>query len=282
MEVPPRAKHREGGDVRKHQPTYLDRSWAEAFPDVPLIRWVDDVLLLCRNRQDAESSLRELTRLLDMAKMPPKSDPPSVISDLGINESAVCLGYELHERNGRLEASIPGRAWEGLRPSLRDAHRADHPAVHARQVILGWVDYLGPSLETTDVTVASDHITEIAASEGFEDIPDAEELRKRWEKAFERYQEGREHFDTVISAHHHDGEDRVSGPRPMTFGFARPAGGQTDVGRSVAGLRDSTTALPSPLGLTPRRLTCWHGSHQSVPAPLNRRPSTTNQYPRLS
>jgi group II intron reverse transcriptase/maturase len=188
----------------------LDRPWAEAFPDVPLIRWVDDVLLLCRTRQEAESSLRELTRMLAEAKMPVKADPPPVTSDLGTGESVVWLGYELHVRDGRMEASIPGKAWEGLRLNLRDAHRADHPMVHAQRVILSWVDYLGPCFETSDVDAAYNRITEVAANEGIGDIPDAEEVRKRWENASDRYQEGRELFDTVVSAHHHDGEDRGS------------------------------------------------------------------------
>jgi hypothetical protein len=65
----------------------LDRPWAEAFPDVPLIRWIDDVLLLCPTRQDAEITLRVLTRMLDEAMMPLKSDPPPTVSDLGNGES---------------------------------------------------------------------------------------------------------------------------------------------------------------------------------------------------
>jgi hypothetical protein len=169
----------------------LDRPWAEAFPDVPLIRWVDDVLLMCRNRQDAEASLRVLTRMFTKAKMPLKSDPPPVISDLRTGESVEWLGYELHVRNGRIEASIPGKAWDGLRLNLRDAQRADHPMVHAQRVILGWVDYLGPCFETTDVNAVYNRITELAAKEGIGDIPDTEEVRKRWENASDRYQEGR-------------------------------------------------------------------------------------------
>jgi hypothetical protein len=201
--------------------TALDRPWNEVFPDVPLIRWIDDVLMLCPDRHEAGSALRVLTRMLDEAKMPLKSDPPPGISNIMRGESAVWLGYELHERNGRMETSIPGRAWEGLRQGLRDAHQADHPAVRAREVILGWVGYLGPCYEATDVNAAHNRITEIAEEEGFGEVPTHEEVTEQWAKAFNNYQEGRQCFDREVDAHRDD-EDEERNDTPDAAPPARP------------------------------------------------------------
>jgi hypothetical protein len=189
----------------------LDRPWRETVLDVPLIRWIDDVLLLCRTRHDAESSLRELLRMLDEAKTPLKSDPPPTIRDLRRGKSVVWLGYELHERNGRLEASVPGRAWDGLRQNLRKAHRTDHPAMHAQQVILGWVEYFGPCFGTNNGNADINRVTTIAKENGFDDLPTSEEIKGRWEQAWASFKEGRRLFDKDVSTHRDHGEDRGSG-----------------------------------------------------------------------
>jgi retron-type reverse transcriptase len=188
----------------------LDRPWREAFPDVHLLRWVDDVLLLCETRHEAESSLRVPTRMLEEERMPIKLEPPPTINDLGRGKTVVWLGFELHLKEGRLEASVSSRAWEGLRQGLRNAHGADLPTVRAREVILGWIGYLGPCFKANEVDTTYGRITEIATEEGFEEIPTTEEVRERWAGAFDRYREGRQRFDREVHAHRDDEDDQRS------------------------------------------------------------------------
>ena len=73
----------------------LDRPWTEAFPDVPLLRWVDDALLLCEDRHEAESALRVMSRMLEEVGTPRKTDPPTQVCDLKRGDSVAWLGYEL-------------------------------------------------------------------------------------------------------------------------------------------------------------------------------------------
>jgi group II intron reverse transcriptase/maturase len=190
--------------------TVLDQPWREAFPDVHLTRWVDDVLLLCRDRHEAESSLRVLTRMLEEERMQIKLEPPPTINDLGRGETVVWLGFELHTKDGRLEASVSRKAWDELRQGLRDAHGTDLPSVRAREVTLGWIGYLGPCFEASEVDPTYGRITEIAEKEGFGEIPTNEEVRERWARAYGRYQDGRRSFEREAHAHCDDENDQRS------------------------------------------------------------------------
>jgi len=61
---------------------HLDRPWRHRHPDIPLIRYADDILLLCRSRMEAEAVYAEMKKMLLPAAMSLKGSPETAIRDL--------------------------------------------------------------------------------------------------------------------------------------------------------------------------------------------------------
>lgn len=168
----------------------LDRPWEKAYPDLPMIRVADDILLLCRDRGEAQRAREGLERLLRPAGMPLKGTPESTIRDLGDGESARWLGYDLTRGKDGVEAHLPDDSpcWEKLTEHLRLAH--DHPRapMRAYEGIVGWVGALGPCFEHVDRGKAYARIVEIASGLAFEEVPTREKVEDIWSKAHGRWE----------------------------------------------------------------------------------------------
>ncbi|MDB5312703.1 MAG: Retron-type reverse transcriptase [Gemmataceae bacterium] len=80
----------------------VDRPWKARHPNIPLLRWVDDLLLLCKDRATADAALAELNEMLDAGVMPLKQDPAPAVSDLRGRDSARWLGFTLKSGLGGL------------------------------------------------------------------------------------------------------------------------------------------------------------------------------------
>jgi len=74
---------------------FLDRPWNKLHPDLPLIRTVDDVLILCRTVDEAHVAYADLEKLLRPAAMPLKGTEETSIKDLACGDTARWLGYEI-------------------------------------------------------------------------------------------------------------------------------------------------------------------------------------------
>jgi RNA-directed DNA polymerase len=166
---------------------FLDRKWDRLFAGVPLLRWADDVLILCRNRQEALQAYQGLKQLLLPAGMRLKGTPEKAVHDLQGGESIIWLGYRLRKGEGGLEVSLTEKAWKRLSERLELCHEKDFSSKRAVETILGWVGQMGPCLPTTGVDGAYARVVSLARGLGFDELPPIEGIRRSWHQAYLRW-----------------------------------------------------------------------------------------------
>jgi RNA-directed DNA polymerase len=166
---------------------FLDRKWRRLHPDVVLIRWADDLLVLCRTRTEAIQAHEDLERLLRPAGMQVKGTPERTVHDLSSGAAAEWLGYRLSKGVKGLKVRIAEGAWRSLTQHLEDCHRKDESPLRAIDTIRGWVDSLGPCFRWTDISKAYARIGATARELAFDEMPTIEEVRHLWRNAYLRW-----------------------------------------------------------------------------------------------
>ena len=166
---------------------FLDRKWRRQHPDVTLLRWADDVLILCRTREEARQAYRDLGRLLLPTGMRLKATPEQAIHDLGSGDHAEWLGYRLQmERNG-LKAHLTEKAWRSLEEKLGLCHEKDSSPIRAVETIMGWISSMGACYLQTDPPGAYARIGTLAQNLAFDEIPPVEAVYQEWRRAYRRW-----------------------------------------------------------------------------------------------
>jgi RNA-directed DNA polymerase len=166
---------------------FLDRRWGRLFAGAPLLRWADDVLILCRNRQEALQAYQGLEQPLLPAGMRLKGTPEKAVHDLQGGAEAVWLGYRLRRAEGGLEVLLTEKAWKRLEEKLELAHTKDCSSLRAVETVLGWVGQMGPCLPTTDVDKAYARVVSLALDLGFDELPPIEGVSRSWHQAYMRW-----------------------------------------------------------------------------------------------
>jgi len=173
---------------------FLWNVFADRFIDQPfiaksmpgrLVRYADDLLLLCRSRAEADDVLPKLTCLARSAGTPLKSGAEVAALDAG--ESVRWLGYQLQGSPAGWAVTIAPEAWERLADDLSATHMAPAAPLHAIETIKGWLDYLGPSYEFEDRRKVISRIREQADACGFSEIPTRRRLEAWWQEAWEQW-----------------------------------------------------------------------------------------------
>jgi retron-type reverse transcriptase len=199
---------------------FLDRKWHRLFPGVPLLRWADDVLVLCRDRQEALQAYQGLKQLLLPAGMRLKGTPEKAVHDLKGGAEAIWLGYLLRKGEGGLKVLLTERSWKRLEEKLGLAHTKDFSSQRAVETILGWVGQMGPCLPTTDVDRAYARVASLARDLAFDELPSKEEVTRSWRQAYLRWGRCREQLGKGLG-------ERAGGSAYRnceTGGARRPAG----------------------------------------------------------
>jgi hypothetical protein len=120
---------------------FVDQPWKKRFPKIPLLRYADDILVLCPNRLAAQLAHYSLNRLIRNAGLKLRDDFAAATFNLR-DESAHWLGYEVTTLNNLLIPRIAERAWLRLRIELLPRARSPE---QVRQSVRGWLMYQGPA-----------------------------------------------------------------------------------------------------------------------------------------
>jgi retron-type reverse transcriptase len=179
---------------------FLDRGWKKEFPDIPLLRYVDDLMLLCRTKNEATKARAALKKMLLPTGMLLKIQPAkSAIRKLEANVPIDWLGFELLFDGARIQAKIPAKVIERLRERLSSAHKFPNSSVRAIAIIKGWLSQMGPCFDSSDTVAVLSEIKHLANAEGFDELPSKKQFRKWWLDGRGRFHAIR---DTVVSAFH--------------------------------------------------------------------------------
>jgi RNA-directed DNA polymerase len=80
----------------------LDRTWRKCHPDIPLIRYADDLFLLCRSVRQANDAYASLVDLLQPAGMLLKGDQNTAMRKLSAEQPVDWMGFRIEEVQGEL------------------------------------------------------------------------------------------------------------------------------------------------------------------------------------
>lgn len=166
---------------------FLDKPWKVAHPDHPLLRTADDILVECRDLDSARAAYADLGSRCRTIGLALKGTLETAICDLAAGDRAEWLGFDVCLKDRQLEVRHAERAWEKLADELGLAHTKPNSPLLAIDIINGWIDQSGPCYSTADSRQAVDRVAEIAGRLAFDEIPPADKLLRRWQKAAARY-----------------------------------------------------------------------------------------------
>jgi group II intron reverse transcriptase/maturase len=164
---------------------FLDTRWRQLHPDLPLLRYADDLLILCHTEQEARSARPDLEQLLTPAAMLLKHCEDSV-SNLTLGQHAEWLGYQVAHK-GRLTVTIAESSWDGLRERLVLAHSKPQSPLRAYSTIRSWILQQAPCYADTDWAQAYVRLVETAKELDFDEIPSRNLVLSRWRRAYARW-----------------------------------------------------------------------------------------------
>lgn len=135
------------------------------FP-MPWFRYADNVVVACRDVQEGQQILTEITTKLKEVGLALKGENDGKPVDLRKCGRTQLLGFIPFRRKGRLSFRLTPNAWISLREKLLEAHLSGDPNSAARAVLDGWIDAHSPALaRRNDRTV--DIMLRLAGSLGF-------------------------------------------------------------------------------------------------------------------
>jgi hypothetical protein len=138
---------------------------ARVFP--AWLRYADNLAYCCQTVSEGLQVLNEARALLADAGFALKGkDGPPV--DLRISKAQL-LGLTLRFGDDGLKLGIGESAWDDLRLTLLEGHRADDPTSYARRAIDGWITAYGPALVSRMDDVPP-RISQIATGLGFGEL----------------------------------------------------------------------------------------------------------------
>ena len=165
----------------------VDRPWRARHPQMPLVRFADDLLLPCRTARAAVSAYSVLATLLTRAGFELKESRRDAVRAVGAGAAVTWMGYAISGAGGDLRYDIPAAGWGQLAEAFARAHEMPHPPIRAVQALAGWIDARGPCLPAINLRRAYDRIKGLAEREGFEEILDRHEVTMLWRAAYARW-----------------------------------------------------------------------------------------------
>ena len=158
----------------------LDKPWKKSHAETPLLRVADDILILCKDREQAVVCKKALEDMLRSAGMPLNGEKGG-LSDLGAGQSIDWLGYDLRRDVNGLEARLTEKSWSRLKEVLKGTHDKPNAPIRANETIVGWIEQLGPCLPYSDVDAVLARIRRTGATSLLsEGVPSNGELRLQW------------------------------------------------------------------------------------------------------
>ncbi len=184
---------------------YIDRPWRRDHPDIPLVRYVDDLLALARTPAEAAACLADLGRLLRPAGLTLK--PPgraAAVRDLAAGRTAAWLGFVVRQNKSALSVRPTRSAYARLERTVARAYAGADGSAAADAAVRGWVRQMGPAYRTVRVPAALGKVAAACAAAGFDEYPAAADLAAEWAAGHDDWQvvRGRVRRELAAAAQH--------------------------------------------------------------------------------
>ena len=181
---------------------FLDRVWAERHPDVPLLRYADDLLLLCRTEPEAAGCWSDLSDILRPTGMLLKGKSAIEATTCLEDRAAVrWLGARISREHDHLRFRIADSAFSRLRSRLERVHHFPNAPLRANACVAHWLQALGPCYDgEKNRSRILEKVERTLRACGFDELPGREVFRSAWRKGRETFAAQRSRqFDTTAS-----------------------------------------------------------------------------------
>lgn len=165
----------------------LDRPWRRLCPDTPLIRFADDLLVLCRRPAQAREAYRQLAELLRPTGLWVKEREADAVKNVSHGEPVKWMGFGIRLVGGDFCYTVTDHAWASLAERFDDAQTKPNSPIAAAASLAGWLADKAPCFPTVDINRAYGRITRLAAERGFDELPDRFEIQAYWQRAYARW-----------------------------------------------------------------------------------------------
>lgn len=141
-----------------------------------MIRWADDILVLCQDPDDAQEAYQELVRVMSSIGMIIKESEEQAIIDMSKNNRVAWMGFDIegYQANGSksrsIRANISDTAWERLRENLTKLHSQPSPPLIVDASIHGWLSQYAPALRREKQRDIFERVKEIANDCCFDEL----------------------------------------------------------------------------------------------------------------
>jgi hypothetical protein len=170
---------------------FLDRPWRALHPQIPLLRYVDDLLVLCRPDEEPVNIYADLVRLVRDAGLSLKADPARVVQNAAAGQAVSWLGFSLSASEEGIRFGLPvdgpGGISTRLRALISDAHALPASPLRAAASVNGMLSAAGPTYEYSDRKRVFQLILAIGQELAFEELPSPESLDAVWRAAHARW-----------------------------------------------------------------------------------------------
>lgn len=173
----------------------IDRPWRQRHPDVPLLRYMDDVLLLCQTTDNVRHLHEDLQQMVATAALRLKFGFGQAVCDVK-KSSTDWLGYRFQRGTGGLEIGLAfvgggreAREWRShLRERFIELHERPDAPEAARQMIQGIMAWAGPAWPWMDADRTYDVLRKVARDAAFEEIQSLAAIRQLWRDRYRSWQ----------------------------------------------------------------------------------------------
>jgi hypothetical protein len=212
---------------------YLDRTlhvpWRKRFPNTPLLRYADDLVVACLPDEDVGAKYQFLSQLAVSAGFKLKHGPEKAIHDVSLRE-ANWLGYLLRRVDGRMsirpakycseDSSVTAANLEELRDGFLELHDQPHGCLRVLDKVVGHADYLGPCFEDCDRSAISRMFLRAAEEADFDVLGGIDRFEHEWAAAHQQFAQLAATFTDELAA----GRETVPTPsvEPETSELANP------------------------------------------------------------
>lgn len=116
----------------------LDRAWRKRCPQIPLIRYADDIVLLARSLREAKKARQSLDYLVTSAGMNLKVTDDLSVCNLRRGERATFLGFDCGLVDGQIDVTVAQHSIEKLKDRLLELEGDPNAPKAAKKRLDDW------------------------------------------------------------------------------------------------------------------------------------------------
>jgi hypothetical protein len=175
---------------------FLDRAFLRRVRDGRLLRYADDLLIMCRTPAEGARAADTLGKVAAGAGLSLKAG--LVLLNMAEGKALDWLGYRVQFSKGEPVVKIADRAWQTLDSDLESAYGKPVPTLYASDRVDAWFDYLGPAFPNEDRDAVITRVLKIGKAHRFDELPSSLRLMERWQHAFNAWLRVRKDVDEEL------------------------------------------------------------------------------------